>query len=145
MPTLRSLLLPYFGVLNSLQELTRAATEFSIIVAASDEVSDLATGDGKVTFRMPHAAQITEVLASVVTSPVGAAISVDIERNGTSILNTPLTIDAGEKTSVTATTKVVINESLAAFNADDEIAINLDQVGSGTPGAGLKVTIKGYR
>jgi hypothetical protein len=119
--------------------------EFSLVVAASDESTALETGDGKVTFRMPHAVRITEVRASVVTAPVGSAITVDITKNGVSILSTLLTIDDGEKSSVTATVRAVLNAAVADCADDDEISINIDQVGSSTAGAGLKVAIKGHR
>jgi NMD protein affecting ribosome stability and mRNA decay len=119
--------------------------QFNLIVAASDESTALETGDGKVTFRMPHAVRITEVRASVVTAPVGSAITVDITKNGVSILSTLLTIDDGEKSSVTATVRAVLNAAVADCADDDEISINIDQVGSSTAGAGLKVAIKGHR
>ena len=142
---LRELLAPYFGIQNSLVELMQSATDISIVVAASDEATALEVGDGKVTFRLPHAMKITEVRASVVTAPVGASLIVDVEKNGVSIFSTLLTIDDGEKSSFTAAVKSVLNESVARCADDDEISVNIDQVGSSTAGAGLKVAIKGHR
>jgi hypothetical protein len=116
----------------------------TVLVCMSDEVSSLIAGAAKVTMRWPCDFLPTEVRADVVTAPTGAAIQVDINVGGVSILDTELTIDAGETTSATAAVA-------AAFVADPEIADNalvtfdLDAVGSGTPGAGLKVTVIGYR
>lgn len=113
----------------------------SFVVACSDETTDLSTGTGKVTFRMPYAFTVTEVRASVTTAPTGSALQVDINEAGTSILSTEITIDDGEKTSETAATAPVISDSALADDA--EITIDIDAVGSTTPGAGLKVTIIG--
>ena len=113
-----------------------------IVVACSDETTALTTGTAKVTFRAPHALVVTEVRASVTTAPTGAALTVDINESGTTILSTKLTIDAGEKTSTTAATAAVISD--ASIADDAEITIDIDQVGSTIAGAGLKVTIIGY-
>ena len=115
------------------------ATARSLTVACSDETSDLTTGTAKATFRMPSAATITAVRASVTTAPVGSALTVDINESGSTILSTKLTIDAGEKTSTTAATAAVISD--ASIADDAEMTIDIDAIGSSTAGAGLKVTI----
>ena len=117
----------------------RATVGKSLTVACSDETSDLTTGAAKATFRMPEAATITGVRASVTTAPVGSALTVDINESGTTILSTKLTIDAGEKTSTTAATAAVISDTSIADDA--EMTIDIDAIGSSTAGAGLKVTI----
>ena len=109
----------------------------------SDETTDLTTGTAKLTVRMPYAFTLTDVRASVTTAPVGSTITVDINEGGVSILSTKLTIDASEKTSTTAATPVVISDSSLADDA--EITFDIDQVGSSTAGAGLKVTLIGYQ
>jgi hypothetical protein len=107
--------------------------------ACSDFVSVLYSLNGVSYKRMPFAGTIQEVRASVITAPTGAVITVDINKNGTSILSTKLTIDAGEKTSVTAATPVVISDT--TFSNDDEFTIDIDGVGSTESGRGLIVTI----
>jgi hypothetical protein len=109
------------------------------VIACSDETTALTTGTGKVTFRMPSAGTLTAVKATVTTAPVGSALIVDINEAGTTLLSTKLSIDDGEKTSATAATPPVISDSALADDA--EITIDIDQVGSGTAGAGLKVTL----
>jgi len=114
----------------------------SIIIAASDETTDITTGT-KVTFRMPYAFTLVGLpRASVTTAPTGSAIIVDINEEGASIFSTLLTIDAGEETSTTATPAVVSDTVLAD---DAKMTVDIDQVGSTIPGAGLKVTLIGYR
>jgi hypothetical protein len=106
-------------------------------VACSDETTALTTGTAKITFRMPFAATLLSVRASVNTAPVGANLVVDINEAGTSVLSTKLSIDTTEKTSTTAATAAVISDSSLADDA--EITIDIDQVGSSTAGTGLKV------
>jgi len=114
-----------------------------LLLAASDETSDLTIGTAKITFRMPFAMTLSSARASVGTAPTGAAIIVDINEAGTSIFSTRLTIDATEKTSTTAETAAVISDSALADDA--EITVDIDQVGSTVAGKGLKVLLKGVR
>ena len=109
------------------------------VIACSDETTALTTGTAKRTFRLPYAVAIDEVQASVNTAPVGSTLVVDININGASILSTKLTIDAGEKTSLTAATAPVLSATTGAKG--DEVTIDIDQVGSTTAGTGLKVTL----
>ena len=119
----------------------------SIILALSGETGDLATGTSVTQFRMPYAFNLTELpRASVSTAPAGSVITVDINAGASSpatILSTKLTIDAGEKTSVTASTPCVMSSTV--FNSDDIVSFDIDGVGSSTAGVGLKVELIGIR
>ena len=115
----------------------------SFIIAASDEASNLSTGNNKVRIRMPYAFTLTAVRASVNTAPTGSTISIQITEAGSDILSTPITIDASETTSVTAASSPVISDSSLAD--DSIIGIDIDQVGSSNTGVGLKVTLIGYK
>ncbi len=118
-----------------------------ILLAVSDETTDLTTGAAKLTFRMPYAMTLTAVRASVNTAPTGQALLVDINENvglgAVSIFSTRLSIDATEKTSTTAASPAVISD--ASLADDAEITIDIDQVGSGAAGKGLKVWLIGTR
>jgi hypothetical protein len=128
----------------SAQELADLGTPTeSIIIACGDEATPIATGAAKVTFRMPYAFTLSEVRASVTDAPTGAAIIIDINEGGASVLSTKLSIDAGEKTSESAATPAVISD--AALADDAEITVDFDQVGSTLAGAGVKVTLIGSR
>jgi hypothetical protein len=111
-------------------------------VACSDETTALTTGTAKATFRAPYAMTLVGVRASVTTAPTGSVLTVDINENGSTILSTKITIDAGEKTSTTAATPPVISDTAIADDA--EITIDIDTVGSTVAGAGLKVWLIGY-
>ena len=131
------------AVRDKIETLASTNPTESFIVACSDETTALTTGTAKVTLRMPYAFTVTDVRASVNTAPTGAALQVDINEGGTSILSTKLTIDAGEKTSTTAATAAVISD--ASLADDAEITIDIDQVGSTIAGKGLKVVLIGHR
>ena len=132
------------ALIDSADEVVQASDLVqSFVIAASDEPTALTTGTNKVRFRMPYAFTLTSVRASVNTAPVGSTLTVDINEAGTTILSTKITIDASETTSVTAATAPVISDSSLADDAI--IGIDIDQIGSSTAGAGLKVTLIGYK
>jgi hypothetical protein len=114
-----------------------------ICVECSDETTALTTGTAKRTFRMPFSMALEGVRASLTTAQAsGSIFTVDINRSGTTVLSTKLTIDNTEKTSTTAATPAVI--SVPVLLDDEEITIDLDQIGDGTA-AGLKVYFIGRR
>ena len=115
----------------------------TFIIAGSNETSDLTTGTSVATFRTPFAYNITDVRASLSTASSGSDVIVDVNSNGESMFSTLLYIDAGETTSTTATSSVAITGS--SIPADTEISVDIDQVGSVTPGTGLKVYLIGTK
>ena len=126
-----------------LVQLAVAAKTESHTIAVSDETTSLTVGTAKITFRMPYALTLTAVRASMTTAPTGSALTADINEGGVSILSTKLTIDAGEKTSTTAATPAVISDTALADDA--EMTIDIDGIGSTIAGAGLKITLIGYK
>lgn len=117
------------------------AAVFELVVAASDETTDITTGTAKATFRMPDGVTLTAVRASLTTASSSGVVTVDINEGGSSILSTKLTIDASEKTSTTAATPAVISD--ASLADDAEITIDIDTAGTGAKG--LKVVLIGTR
>lgn len=114
-----------------------------LVGAASDETVALTTGTAKLTFRLPYPATGSEVRANLATAQAsGSIFTVDINKNGTSILSTKLTIDNTEKTSKTASTPAVISN--ASWSDDDEFTVDIDQIGDGTA-KGLKIALFGQR
>lgn len=105
--------------------------------AISDETTAITTGTSKITFRVPYACTLTEVRASLSTASSSGIPTFDINKNGTTVLSTKLTIDENEKTSVTATTAAVI--SVSSFSDDDEVTVDVDVAGTGATGA--KITM----
>lgn len=114
------------------------STNESITLAVSDESTAITTGTAKVTFRAPFAMTLYQVpRASLSTASTSGIPAIDINKNGVSIFSTVLTIDANEKTSVTAATAAVMTTT--SFADDDEITVDIDTAGTGSKG--LKVTL----
>ncbi len=112
-----------------------------IVVAISDETTAITTGTAVVTFRMPFAMTLTAVRASLSTASTSGTPTFDINEGGSTILSTKITIDANEKTSVTAATAPVISDTALADDA--EITIDVDAAGTGAKGA--KIYLIGRR
>lgn len=110
----------------------------SMTLAVSDESTAITTGTAKITFRAPFAMTLYQLpRASLSTASTSGIPAIDINKNGASIFSTVLTIDANEKTSVTAATAAVL--STTTFADDDEITVDIDTAGTGAKG--LKVTL----
>jgi hypothetical protein len=124
---------------NSLPYLNSFAK--TVQFAVTDEFSNITAGSSKFSFRVPFAMALTEIRASLVIQQTsGAIFTVDVKKSGASMLFPKLTIDNGEKTSLTAATPVGIVSGLIAD--DEEITVDINQIGSGSA-VGLKITMKG--
>jgi len=128
----------------------------SFLLAASDETTSLVVGVRKVRFRVPYAFTLTDVRLGCNVAPTGAALTVDISDDGTSIFDDGTnngvrpTIAASAFTSVGGTAHVFATGGGAATPtvaiADDSvIGVDVDVIGSTVAGAGLKVTLIGYK
>ena len=98
---------------------------------------------GLDNIRMPYDFYLTNVKASVSAASSGRLTTIAILESGVSILSTPLTILAGEKTSNTATTPAVISNY--QLGNDNEISANVTLSGEGAAPISLKVYLTGYR
>ena len=112
-------------------------------ISVSDELTNLSIGTGKTTFRMPYAMTINSIRANVNTAPTDDNLIIDINEDGSSILSSKLVIDDSERTSTTSASAAVISDTALADDA--EITVDIDQVGSTSPGKGLKLWLLGYR
>lgn len=101
-------------------------------IACSDLTTDLTTGTTKGYFRAPFAMENLTFRASLVDASSSGAVTVDINKNGSTILSTKLTIDATEKTSTTAATPYVATSTTCAD--DDEYTVDIDVAGTDAKG-----------
>jgi hypothetical protein len=85
--------------------------------------------------------KVVAVRANVNTEPAGADIIIDIRAGGTTIFDTKPHIDADDLTSQASTTSIVLDATDSVIDDDEEIKIDVDQIGSSTAGKGLKVHI----
>lgn len=87
-------------------------------------------------------ATIIGVSASCNTAPTGAAILIDVNKNGTTIFTTQsnrptIAIGAYKTTGIE-----VVNMDVTTFNVGDILSVHVDQVGSTIAGADLSVSIR---
>jgi hypothetical protein len=100
----------------------------------------LAVGAGTLRFPVGSGTwAITSVRVTAGTAPTGSAAIVDVHKNGTTIYGTPanrptVADGANDATGGTASTTSV--------TAGDYLSVDVDQVGSTTPGADLVVAIR---
>jgi hypothetical protein len=107
-------------------------------MAASDMETPLTATPIAAYARVSRPGTVTEVRASLLEGSTLGEVEIDIKVNGVSMLSTPLTIDQGETTSVTAAVAAVISNGVLI--EDDEISVEI--VDGGTDAIGLIVTLK---
>ena len=90
---------------------------------------------------MPYNFTLTEIYATVKTASTSGIPSFQIQQSNLDILSTALTIDAGEKTSRTAATSVVISDTTLDINGI--IEFDIDAIGTNL--AGLVIYLIGYQ
>lgn len=124
-------------ILDFYNDSPSAVKDDVLILICSDETSDLQSGTASITLQMPYSGTLLAARATVNTAPAGSAIVVDVNKDGASILSTKLTIGVSETTS-TGNAYVISDDVLPDGS---KISVDIDQVGSITPGTGLKVTL----
>lgn len=107
-------------------------------LATFDQPGALVTGTGVGRLRFPFAAMIVGVAATVDTAPTGAAIVVDVNKNGTTIFTTQAgrpSIPAAGFASQDA------EPDIATVDAGEWLTCDIDQVGSSVAGSNLTVIV----
>lgn len=89
-------------------------------------------------FVIPFSGFINSVGATVDTAGTTGATTIDVNKNGATVLFTKITIDSGSKTSRNAATQPMVEGSKKTFETGDIFTFDIDAV-SGTPAKGLTV------
>lgn len=121
------------------------AVPTAIIVSLTGNETKVTAKPNIKNFRMPFAANLVAVRASLANAQTGGSIiSVQITKNGANLLTSLLTIDNNETTSKTAVSQPVVDLGVATIADDDEIKFDV-VTASGTgseQGTGLQVTLE---
>jgi len=133
---------PINDAFNKIDAAVHAAAAAPVILQlmCSDLVTALAVAASVAYARSPHAFTLTAVRASVLVASSSGLPTVDIKKNGVTVLSTSLSIDSGANTSVGAATPAVI--SVPAIADDDLLTVDITGAGTGTKG--LIVTLIGH-
>lgn len=98
----------------------------------------VAVTTGTQRFYLDHACTISAVRASVGTAPTGAALIVDVHKNGTTIFTTQAN---RPQIAVSTNTDVSGTPDVTALAVGDYLTVDVDQIGSTVPGSDLVVTV----
>lgn len=101
-------------------------------LAMSDLSTALTTGVGKAYFRAPKACTMVGIKLSLFTASSSGSVTVDLLKNGVSVLSTQPAVLATQKTSVTSGVTPVF--STTAVAADDELSLSITGAGTGAKG-----------
>lgn len=111
-------------------------------IPITDKSSALATGESDQDFIVPYDLQNVYVAASISTVQTsGTVATIDVKRNGTTVLGTKITIDNNERHSFSASAQPVM--SVTNLSKGDRLTFHKDAVGTG--GKGLSVYVFGYQ
>ena len=120
----------------------RASTQhWSVEKAVLDETTTITSGTDKFTFYADDDIAVASVFIGLTTQSSSGVVTVDVNKNGTTIFSTNPSIDANEDTSLTGTAAVL--DGAVTFAAGDKISIDIDAAGTGAKG--LKVVLIGSR
>ena len=114
----------------------------STIAASGTTVGQNCAGD--LSFQVPsqfNNFKVTTVVASVTTANSSGTLTANIRNrtDGVDVLSTALTIDANERSSTTAATPAVINQSNNTITTDDDVCVQVSATGTGH--SGLQVIV----
>jgi len=111
-----------------------------IYLPFADEADPIVAGPNSVPYQWIGNGEIVDVIVAIDTAPTGADLIVDVNVEGTSVWATQgaqPTIAAGSTKSV-----VTFPDASAVLVDGDIITVDIDQVGSATPGSNLTVLIR---
>ena len=114
-----------------------------INIQAFPNANEISVGTGFALLSMPFAKTLVSVQAIVATAGTGSGVTtIDINKNGSSVLTTKLTIDDTETTSETAAIAAVIDGTADDFALNDVLTIDIDGLGTGDAAKGLAVRLE---
>lgn len=98
----------------------------------------LAAETNAISIMAPCALTVTEIRAAVDTAPTGAALILDINKNGTTMYTT----QANRPTiAINGTSTTAVDPDATSIALGDKISVDIDQVGSTVAGENLSVII----
>lgn len=97
----------------------------------------VSTGVARIYFK--RAVTVTNIMAWVTTQPTGAAVIIDVNKNGTTIFTTQ-----GNRPNIAVSTNTDLTSvpDVTSFAAGDYATVDIDQIGSTIAGANLGVSIE---
>jgi hypothetical protein len=107
-------------------------------IPCSDRITPIPIANNIMSWPFPLDKTILGIFAYVTSPATSGTFTIRVKVNGTSILSTPITIDAGEKTSLSAVTLPAL--SATDFMQGDELTVDITDDADGTV-SGLILTL----
>jgi len=124
---------------DKIKELDSRTDYETLIISLSDLTTDLTTEDKEI-FLVPFDMYVVDdVYTACETAPVGATLIVDGDIDGTSIFGNKPTI------AISATKSTTSHLTNRTWKKGQKLTLTIDQVGSDTAGAGLKMYINYFK
>lgn len=112
--------------------------------AASDQTTPLVVATNIAGIFAEFDMTLESLFAGVgVLGTTSGGTRIQIQKNGVDMLSTPITIDHGDTTSLTATTPPVI--SVSSITRGDRISVDIQDITGGGTEAGLQIVLNGIR
>jgi hypothetical protein len=108
------------------------------VVIPFSHAGNAVVGSGTMRYYVDQTWTISTVRASVNVAPTGAAILVDVNKNGTTIFTTQAN---RPEIAVSTNTDVSGTPNVTSLASGDYLTVDIDQIGSTIAGADLVVTI----
>lgn len=106
--------------------------ELPLGVALMQLDTDIEVATSIANFPIPENMTFVSAFINVSVAPVGSNAIWDLNLNGSTILSTKITVEAGETSSLTAANQPVFSTSTASKG--DQLTVDCDQIGAITPG-----------
>jgi hypothetical protein len=123
---------PYYK--NDAGTITPLGTTYNtniVGLAMGDMTTTITTGNNLAYWIAPYDGTIVGAFGTVFTVSSGGTPTIDIHKNGSTILSTKITIDVGERSSATGTPAVFTSTT---FSAGDLFTFDIDVAGTGAVG-----------
>jgi len=108
-------------------------------IAISDATTALTVSTPAVTFHFPYAFTVTAIKAGLHVVSSSGLPTFNVYKNGSTFFTTKVSIDANEKTSITAATPAVLDATKVACLAGDAVTFSIDVAGSGAKQATIYI------
>lgn len=113
--------------------------EVSILIPCGDEGVNTTVGNGRGSIVVPYNMVVTEIILGVSDAPTGSSIMADLKYNGVSIFSVKPQIGQGSYSSSGGTIQT------SSLNKGGVLSVDVNQVGSTSPGKSLKVWVLGFK
>lgn len=102
----------------TLQQLLEVGKEVIMLALTPDPATAVAAGTKKVSFRLPFAFTLTEIIVSADFHDTSSTMTVDINDDGVSINGAPISLTTTDLVNQAASTQAFADDSIVTIDVD---------------------------